>query len=237
MPPTPLRSLAEVVREEGAAVWRTFLDKGALDHVRSATTALAQGSHAHAYPKSTRVWDLFRHGDIFVDLLSDRPLNALLTELLGEHHLLSDCSLNVVHSHQPIDDWHIDYPYNEMPTLVAGSVLGLQCVLAVDAFTSENGATQFVPGSHAPPRRPVVTEVRGAVIFEAEPGDLLVMAATTWHRSGHNTSGEPRTAILLSFVERWVRPMLDPPEPGRWGRDRELGFFLARNAPLRQSTG
>jgi ectoine hydroxylase-related dioxygenase (phytanoyl-CoA dioxygenase family) len=48
------------------------------------------------------------------------------------------------------------------------------------------------------------------VSFEAEPGTLLVMAAATWHRSGLNRSSDPRTAMLMSFVEGWIKPMSAP---------------------------
>ena len=36
------------------------------------------------------------------------------------------------------------------------------------------------------------------------------MAAATWHRSGFNADLHRRDAILLSFVERWIRPMSAP---------------------------
>jgi hypothetical protein len=39
---------------------------------------------------------------------------------------------------------------------------------------------------------------------------LAVMAAATWHRSGLNQSDRPRTAVLMSFVERWIKPMSAP---------------------------
>lgn len=44
----------------------------------------------------------------------------------------------------------LDYPCNEMPAIVTGAILGLQCILALDRFTEDNGATRPVPGSHRP---------------------------------------------------------------------------------------
>ncbi|MFG3041755.1 phytanoyl-CoA dioxygenase family protein [Streptomyces sp. NPDC048330] len=220
------RALVVDVRARGFAIWPDFLDGSAVERLREQATQLAAGEHANPYPKSTRVWDLFRHGEPFVDLLAYPSLTAVLDALLGENHLLSDYSLNVVHPRQPVDNWHIDYPYSEMPAPVAGSVLGLQCVLPLTPFRSVNGATELIPYSHTENSPPGPERTTDPVVFDAEPGSLLLMSAATWHRSGFNTSPHPRSAILLSFVERWVRPMGDAPEPGPWGRTEELRILL-----------
>lgn len=39
---------------------------------------------------------------------------------------------------------------------------------------------------------------------------LLVLAAAAWNHSGNNRSTAPRTAMLMSFVERWIKPMSAP---------------------------
>ncbi|MCX5555389.1 phytanoyl-CoA dioxygenase family protein [Streptomyces sp. NBC_00038] len=219
------------VQKQGFAIWPGFLQGERCDEIRRLAEHLAGGEHANRYPKSTRVWDLYRHGEEFVDLLADPDLTAVLNGLLGENHLVSDYSLNVVQPGQPVDGWHIDYPYNEMPAPVTGAVLGLQCVLALDSFRSSNGATQLVPESHARTDRPDPDAVIEHAVFDGEPGALLIMAAATWHRSGFNASAAPRSAVLMSFVEKWVRPMSDPPEPGPWGRTDALRILLGMQRP------
>jgi ectoine hydroxylase-related dioxygenase (phytanoyl-CoA dioxygenase family) len=201
--------LAEAVAADGYAVWPSLVDGEQLMALQASASRLLASPHGRSYPKSTRAWDLHLHGSPYVDVLIDTRMTSLLDALLGDGHLLSDFSLNQVHPHQPPDDWHIDYPYNEMPTLVSGSLLGLQCVLALDGFGKDNGATHLLPGTHTTPRRPVAP-YGSAVLFEAPPGSLLIMAAATWHRSGLNTCGRSRTAMLMSFVERWIKPMSAP---------------------------
>jgi len=219
------------VRREGAAIWPGFVDGTRLAELRAAAQRLATGEHALHFPKSTRVWDLYRHDHCFLDLLTEAQFRDTVERLLGVHHLLSDFSLNVVNPHQPVDDWHIDYPFNEMSQPVSGSLLGLQCVLALDDFGAANGATQYVPGSHDRPRKPEVADIEPPAAFHAPAGTLLVMAAATWHRSGVNASAQPRAAILLSFVERCVRPMTDPPEPGPWAATEQLRLLLGMARP------
>lgn len=223
--------IVEGVTDQGFAVWPDLLDPDALTRTAAAAKELVTGEHAHAYPKSTRVWDLYRHGQPFIDILNNNALDHVVTTLLGQHYLLSDYSLNVVHPNQPIDDWHVDYPYNEMPNLVTGSLLGLQCVLALDDFDVTNGATQLIPESHRPPRRPADLPGAPHVTFCASAGSLLLMAAATWHRSGFNQSSRARTAVLLSFVERWVRPMTGPPEPGPWATTDRARIMLGLQRP------
>ncbi|MFE6333984.1 phytanoyl-CoA dioxygenase family protein [Streptomyces sp. NPDC057798] len=230
LPEYPAHVSADV-RAQGYAIWPGFLTGPATARLQDHVNRLVSGVHANHYPKSTRVWDLFRHGEPFVDLLANPALTAVLDELLGEHHLLSDFSLNVVHPQQPVDGWHIDYPYNEMPAPVSGSLLGLQCVLPLSPFHAANGATELVPSSHTRKSPPDPQQINGQVVFDAEPGSLLVMAAATWHRSGFNASPHPRSAILLSFVERWVRPMSDPPEEGPWARTGALRTLLGMQRP------
>jgi hypothetical protein len=229
--------LAHEVRNRGFAVWPDFTSPEQCEALRNAAGILATGEHAHHYPKSTRVWDLYQYDPVFVEMLTHPGLADLIDDLLGRYYLLSDYSLNVVNPSQPIDDWHIDYPYNEMPTIVTGGILGLQCVLALDDFTETNGATRLVSGSHTPPRRPDEPWPTTAETFTAEPGTLLVMAAATWHRSGFNSSGSLRTAILMSFVERWIRPLSDPLQPDRWAHDQRLQIMLGLQRPAETING
>jgi len=79
-------------------------------------------------------------------------------------------------------------------------------LLTPDGYTM---LTHLVPGTHRVPERP--GPVAGTPLrFDADPGTLLIMAAATWHRSGLNRSDRPRTAVLMSFVERWIKPMSAP---------------------------
>jgi len=223
--------LASEIMTRGFTVIPGFADPAACQAMHGMAADLAAGEHAQRYPKSTRVWDLYRHGQPFLDVLTKPLLVELLTALLGEYYLLSDFSLNVLEPGQPIDNWHIDYPYNEMRTIVTGSVLGLQCVLALDDFDGSNGGTEIVPGSHIPPRAPDTEQTGTREICTMKAGSLLVMVAAAWHRSGFNSSARLRSAMLLSFVEKWVRPMSGPPEPGPWSATEQLATVLGIRRP------
>ncbi len=229
--------LAEEVRKRGFAIWPGYASPGEVTRLQQHCELLASGEHAHHYPKSTRVWDLYQFEPVFADMITKPGLADVLDDLLGRYFLLSDYSLNVVNPNQPIDDWHIDYPFNEMHHITAGGVLGVQCVLAIDRFTEANGATRLIPGSHTPPRRPADPWPTHAEAFNAEPGTLLIMAAATWHRSGNNTSEHPRSAALMSFVERWIKPLSDPLPPDLWVHDQRLQVMLGAQRPAETING
>ncbi len=229
--------LANEVRERGFAIWPGYASPQQCAVLRESVANLAQGAHANHYPKSTRVWDLYQFDPVFADMVTRSGLADVLDDLLGRYYLLSDYSLNIVNPAQPVDDWHIDYPYNEMRDITVGGILGLQCVLAVDPFTEANGATRLIPESHNPPRRPSAPWPDSAHSFIAAPGDLLIMAAATWHRSGYNSSEVPRTAILMSFVEKWIKPLSDPLPPDLWVHDQRLQVMLGAQRPAETING
>lgn len=213
MTTTPAFERAEAaIREEGLLRWDGFVVGEPLDRLRAACTALLTSEHCEVQSRSLRVWNLFAHGPVFHELLLDGRLERLCTALLGEGYLLSDYSINGVYPGAVQDPWHVDYPYNEMcRPATSPDPLGLQCVLALDPFDRSNGATQFVRRSHHRARPDLVDSNREQVEwFEGRPGDLLVMHAGTWHRAGLNRTDDVRTAAVLSFVPRWVRPIVGP---------------------------
>lgn len=228
IPPT---DLAHRVREDGVGQWPGFVTGETLDGLRAAASRLATGPTALRFPTSTRVWDLHLHDPRFVELLDHTSLAALLDDLLGPEHLLSDHSLNVVHQGGRPDRWHVDYPYNEMRDLTDGPILAVQAILSLDAFTPDNGATRHLPRTHRPPRRPPPDLDADGPPLLADAGTLTVLAAATWHRSGPNTTATPRTAVLLSFVEGWIRPMTSPPAPGPWAHDTRTRRLLGLERP------
>jgi hypothetical protein len=98
----------------------------------------------------------------------------------------------------PEEGWHADYPYH--PDVYPDdrwrdeAVYGVQFNLCIDDFTLENGATQYVPGSHLacrwPPRafnesgtRMGVAPHDEVVQMVAGAGAALIYDSRTWHRA------------------------------------------------------
>ena len=92
------------------------------------------------------------------------------------------------------------YPVAEPhPPLVVNTMWPL------DEFTPENGATRFIPGSHAwpPGRAPVADDpVETAVL---SPGSAMFYLGSLWHGGGANQTSAPRLGVILEYAAGWLR--------------------------------
>jgi ectoine hydroxylase-related dioxygenase (phytanoyl-CoA dioxygenase family) len=108
--------------------------------------------------------------------------------------------------------WHQDYAYwvreDNRPLMV-------NCQLAIDPATKENGCIQFVPGSHkgglrAHERKPMTFgtflpgpayyyERDDAVAVEMQPGDGVFFSALVIHGSAPNTSDRDRRMNTFAY--------------------------------------
>jgi hypothetical protein len=116
-------TLAQSVHTNGYAIWPGFLTGTLLEQVTAQANQVLGTGQAKAYPKSTRAFDLYLHGGPVVGTVCQPHLADLLDTLLGPDHLLSDLSLNSVNPNQPVDDWHIDYPFTEIATTMPHTLL------------------------------------------------------------------------------------------------------------------
>ncbi|HUC33407.1 MAG TPA: phytanoyl-CoA dioxygenase family protein [Ilumatobacteraceae bacterium] len=89
--------------------------------------------------------------------------------------------------------------------------LQLASVIALVDFTSDNGATRIVPGSHRWPdrhakvgerRQPAEDEI---VVAEMPAGAAVIYTGGVIHGGGANTSDVERRAVHLSFCLGWLR--------------------------------
>src|SRR5258705_7681395 len=97
----------------------------------------------------------------------------------------------------------------------------LSTIVAVDAFTAENGGTEIVPGSHqwddvrlagtydagrtAGSERVEATIARAARPVTMPAGACIVFAGTLVHRGGRNQSTRSRCAFSNQYCEPWGR--------------------------------
>ena len=77
-------------------------------------------------------------------------------------------------------------------------------IWAITDFTSENGATQVVPGST---RWPDDQEIKPEQITQAEmkAGSVLVYSGSVFHGGGANTSDQDRIGINITYALGWLR--------------------------------
>lgn len=88
----------------------------------------------------------------------------------------------------------------------ASMPLLLNVVWPLDDFSSENGATRVVPGSHTRGADGAGSAEDQAVPVEAPAGSAILIDGRTWHGTGANQTSEPRHAVLATYCRPWVRP-------------------------------
>lgn len=108
--------------------------------------------------------------------------------------------------------------------------LMLNMLVMVDEFTTQNGATKVVPGSHCIAARPADAEIeRQAVRLEAPAGSIVLFDSNLWHSAAPNTTTGSRKALTLTFTRPFFKQQMDYP--------RLLGEDFPRNERMRQLLG
>lgn len=79
-------------------------------------------------------------------------------------------------------------------------------MVALDAYTSTNGSTVFVPKSHTwtADRTPDPTEAESAIM---PAGSVLYFLSTLWHGGGRNISTQDRVALTVQYCQPWIRQL------------------------------
>jgi len=108
---------------------------------------------------------------------------------------------------------HIDTPYRfeDFAHTTNDEVFGVQCIIPLDRFTIENGATCVLPGSYKDKfyykdieeNQEEYNELLTTQGFQfvSNPGDALMYNARTLHSTMPNNSEEFRSALLINALD------------------------------------
>lgn len=145
----------------------------------------------------------------FIDLM----LSPLLTEV-ADHFLLPNCKDYLFNTGQVIEIGpgetaqmlHRDEDaWKDCPKLKPELEVEVEAMFALTDFTTMNGATHVIPGSHRwPPDR--VARPEESVQAEMKAGSAVFYLGSTLHGGGSNrTEKEQRRGMFLGYVVGWLR--------------------------------
>lgn len=202
--------LAQVLRDDGAAIVENVLDAGALDQLRSEimpyVEATEPGRDDFTGRHTTRTGALVARSPACRDLVMDKLIlggaNAFLEPFCEriQLHLTQLIRIRPGQGKQPL---HRD-------RLAWGGFLQdsiepqFNTIWAVTDFTQENGATQVVPGSN---KWDAGREAREDEVQYAEmaAGSVLVYSGSVIHSGGANQADHDRMGLNITYALGWLR--------------------------------
>jgi len=167
-----------------------------------------------------RVWNLLAKGDVFSQMAAHPVLMDILRKFLGTEFIMGSIAANRILPGGPGQEPHVDYPYWDFhkpethPIGINGSFpMNAQVSVILDPFTEQSGATGYLPGSQKELRYPTPEDnfFDHCSQMTGDPGDVVLFYGVTWHCAMPNTSDHDRSAILIQYLPKWVKPMEDMP--------------------------
>jgi ectoine hydroxylase-related dioxygenase (phytanoyl-CoA dioxygenase family) len=208
------------LEDQGYTVIPDFLSAGDLRAVRDGLAPFLgahRGRNNFEGYRTERVYTLVARGKIFERIAEDERILALCARLLLPNFLLTASQAICIHPGETPQPLHYDDGFYTIPR--PRPAISVSTIVAVDAFTAENGGTEVIPGSHRWDDRRlegmfenVLGDGAGDAGRERElvpavmpAGACLVFLGTLVHRGGANRSGAPRLAFSNQYCQPWAR--------------------------------
>ena len=166
-----------------------------------------------------RIYTLVARDRIFQDIAQHPTIMGLCDEILLPNYLLTASQAIVIGPGETPQPWHTDDVFYQLPR--PREMVSLSTVVAVDAFTKENGGTQVITGSHLWSDDEVEGYYNSGDIetdpqfakrlagkelnIEMDAGSCLVFAGTLLHRGGANRGTTARRALSNQYCQPWAR--------------------------------
>ena len=149
---------------------------------------------------------------IFIDFLEFLQKEEFFEEL-KDNYFHSNCILNSFSALDNLPTPNFSSNVHRDLRFYSGEFpIMLNCLVMVDDFTIENGATYLLKGSHHKAQE-VSDEYffNNAVQATGKRGDILIFNANVWHSSAKNTTEDHRRAIPITISKSFMKQLLDYP--------------------------
>jgi ectoine hydroxylase-related dioxygenase (phytanoyl-CoA dioxygenase family) len=215
--------ILQALREQGYAMIPDFLSSEQLKAVNGLYDNML-GSHSGRNNfegnRTERIYTLVARHKIFQDIAEDPRIMALCDALFMPNYPLTANQAIVISPGETPQPWHTDDSFYPIPR--PRPMVSLSTIVAVDAFTAENGGTEVIPGSHMWDDEQIAGDyftgdteadpgfaarLSGlSVPMTMDAGSCLVFAGTLLHRGGANRGTGTRRAFSNQYCQPWARP-------------------------------
>jgi ectoine hydroxylase-related dioxygenase (phytanoyl-CoA dioxygenase family) len=202
------------LNKEGAIILRNVITESEALALKSALQMALKEDLEHygdSYLFKGMVHALMGRGQPFTDLIEKKDLLSVFRAILGHGciiHAYNSSSMppNQTNYSRAI---HVD-----CPRLIPGYITNLGITIALDPFTSKNGAMEIAPSLfnefHSPSEEKFNAEK--VILDNLNVGDAILFNARCWHRGGLNTTDQWRHAITMNICRVFMKQQFDFPE-------------------------
>lgn len=162
------------------------------------------GLEAHQEVGTTRLANIVDKGPIFEVCFTHPRILAAMAHVLKKDFKLSSLNARFALPGEGLQHLHADWRGAVPP----GEFEVCNSIWLLDDFTTENGATRVVPGSHnwgKTPREmmedPKATHPK-EILLTAQVGTVVIFNSHTWHGGTLNRTSKPRRAMHSYFTRR-----------------------------------
>jgi ectoine hydroxylase-related dioxygenase (phytanoyl-CoA dioxygenase family) len=206
------RSCQEIVTR-GFTIGRNILDAAQIVELTSELERAISEDLALAAQRPNQtpymVLNLMLRGKAFVKLLENVTLHRYFARLLGPTSIVYAYTSS---SMPPAGTNYSRRIHVDCPRFIEDYISNVGVTLALTDFTSENGATRLLPGSHRIEDKPDEERFeRDAEELHPRAGDAIIFNARTWHRGGINRSAGIRHSVTMNVCRSYMRQQFDFP--------------------------
>lgn len=235
---TAVADLTERLGRDGYVIMARAIDSEKVDLIRDEFDffhkRLAKGNSEFGGYQTQRLYNLVARTRILDDLLLHKELLAVIESHLSDQIQLSiSSSVNLLPG-ETAQAFHRDDGY--YPIARPHEPLSVNTMWAIDDFTSKNGATMLIPGTHLQADESPLPDFRSEVA-EMSAGSVMVWDGSLFHAGGSNETKQARLGITNIYCRAWLRQQenqfLGVPPAIAKGLSRPLqkliGYWVANN--------
>ena len=208
----------EAIKQQGYSILHDLLPIEQVDSVKQALAPWLSKEHMGRNDfegfQTERVYGLLAKLP-FLSMLVEHPdVLAIIDNFLEKNYLLTSYLAINIHPGETAQTFHGDH--TQVPNCNRNDINGMSALWAFDDFTTENGATEIIPGSHTWSRQEPIPEDAG-ISVQMSAGSVVVYHGSLYHRGGANNSTETRLALTPQYCQPWLRqlenmPLVVPPD-------------------------
>jgi ectoine hydroxylase-related dioxygenase (phytanoyl-CoA dioxygenase family) len=180
-----------------------------LSRAYDAAVAEASPADVRIGGTTTRVHDFVNRGAQFDELYVYRPVLEACCCIIGQPFKLSSLLARTLRPNSEAQPLHMDCKAEREGWPMLGFIV------MVDGFTTNNGATRFVPGSHRWQTAPDEVMKDSAADHEQQvvacgpAGSVIIFNGSVWHGHTANQTNTPRRSVQGAFIRRDAAPAID----------------------------